>query len=121
MNAIVAATVILLYSIVCSVGAVEGALRSGEFSIFTIPVSALFFVGPAIGIYRRANWCRIFLGIWFTLVLGYFLSLPFTAGFTFYVWYLALLLASALPVFLLFFYPPLKLHTQNVQRPEQNA
>ena len=112
---------ILVYALVLFVEAVHGALLTGNFSIYTVPASALLFIGPAIGIYRRTNWCRIFLGFWFVLVLGFFLIMPFTGEFHFRPAYIGLLLGCALPVFLLFFYPPLKHQTQNLSQPEPNT
>jgi hypothetical protein len=122
MKAKAAATVILLYSILLFLAAVCGAVLNRDISITTILVSGVICIGPAIGIYRRANWCRIFLGICFALVLAFFLVLPFTEDeFHFRLTYLAFLAGSGFPVFLLFFYPPLRHYTRNVAPSESKA
>ena len=121
MKAKVAATLILLYAVILFVECVRGALLGGDFSISTIPLTGILFIGPAIGIFRRVNWCRIFLGIWSVFAFLIFLVLPFRYEFHFRPAYLGFLLVTGLPVFLLFFYPPLKNYTQNVSRPETNA
>lgn len=112
MKAKTAATVILVYSVLLFAGSVWGALLANKFSLYTVPVSALLFVGPAIGIYRRVNWCRIFLGVWFVLILVFFVSMPFQTDFNFRPVYLAYLLGSAAPVYLLFMHSPLKDYTR---------
>ena len=121
MNAKAAAIIIMVYAVLLFAGAVHGALIGRNFSIYTIPVTVLLFIGPAIGVYGRVNWCRIFLGIWAVFVFGIFLSFCFRSDFVFRPAYLGFLLGSGLPVFLLFFYPPLKRYTQNVSRTEPNA
>lgn len=115
MKAKIAATVILIYAVILFGESVRGALLNGNHSIYTVPVTALLFVGPAIGIYRRINWCRIFLGAWAALVFVIFVSFSFRTDFHFLPSYVGYLLGTALPVFLLFFYPPLKRYTQKVQ------
>src|SRR5258705_110243 len=111
MKAKTAATLILVYSVLLFAASLWGALRAGDFSIYTIPVSGLLFIGPAIGIYRRVNWCRIFLGVWFTLILVFFVVMPFRTDFHFRPIYFAYLLGSGVPVYLLFLYSPLKDYT----------
>lgn len=114
MNAKVAAVVILIYSVLLFLGAVWGAILGRDFSIYTIPISALLTIGPAIGIYRRANWCRIFMGVCFASIFALCLSFAFRANFVFRPIYLGILLGSGLPVFLLFFYRPLKDYTRKL-------
>jgi hypothetical protein len=108
----IAATVILVYAILAFVLSLEGALLRRNFSIYTVIVSGLLCIGPAIGIYRRVNWCRIFLGVFFGFIFALCLILPFATDFHFRAVYLVLLLGSGLPVYLLFMYSPLKEHTR---------
>ena len=117
MKAKTAAALILLYSVLLFAASMWGALLAGNFSLYTIPVSALLFIGPAIGIYRRVNWCRILLGVWFALILVFFVVMPFRTEFHFRPIYLAYLLGSVAPVYLLFMYRPLKDYTRNVSQP----
>jgi hypothetical protein len=117
MKAKIAARFILAYSVFLFVASVWGALHNGNFSIFTVPVSGLLFIGPAMGIYRRINWCRIFLGIWFALMFVFVATLPLKSNFLVRPIYFAYLLGSGVPVYLLFLYAPLKAYTRAVPQP----
>jgi len=121
MKGKVAAIIVILYAVVLFAGAVQGAMLRHTLSIYTIPVTALLFIAPAIGVYRRANWCRIFLGVWAVFVFCLFVSFSFRSDFQFRLAYLGFLLGTGIPVFLLFFYSPLKEHTRNVSAPEPAA
>ena len=113
MKGRIAAIIVLLYAVILFLAAVWGAVLERDFNLTTIPVAGLLFLGPAIGVYRRTNWCRIFLGIWALFVFGIFVYIPFSSEFHFRVLYIGILVAAGFPVFLLFFYPPLKIYTQN--------
>lgn len=121
MKGKIAAILVLIYAVILFLGAVQGAILGRDFSIATIPVTALVVVGPAVGILRRINWCRIVLGIWAVFVFGLVVAFSFRANFHFRPAYLGWLLATGLPVFLLFFYPPLKRHTQHVSIQQTSA
>lgn len=109
----IAATIILAYTILLALGVTFGAILGGNFNVMSLPVYLVMFVGPAIGIFRRKDWCRIFLGCCFAFVLSTFLILPITAEeFHFKPAYLLFLLGSVFPVYLLFFWKPLKKYTQ---------
>src|SRR5262245_19788382 len=100
MKAKAAATLIMLYAIVLFVESVRGALLGGNFSALTIPLTGLLFIGPAIGVFRHVNWCRIFLGIWALFAFVMILVLPFRSDFHFRPAYFGFLLVTGLPVFL---------------------
>jgi hypothetical protein len=107
-----AALVILIYTIVLALGTTFGAILGGNFSIMSLPIYLIMFVGPAIGIMKKKNWCRIFLGCWFTFVLSIFVILPFRAEeFHFKLTYLLFLIGPGIPVYLLFSWKPLKQYT----------
>jgi hypothetical protein len=108
-----AATIILAYSILLALGVTFGAILGGNFSLMSLPVYLVMFVGPAIGIMKRKDWCRVFLGCCFAFMLFVFLILPVTAEeFHFKPVYLLFLLGSGIPVYLLFFWKPLKDYTK---------
>ena len=108
-----AATIILAYTILLALGTTFGAILGGNFNFMSLPVYFVLFVGPAIGIMKRKNWCRVFLGCCCAFVLAVFLILPFTAEeFHFKPTYLLFLLGSGFPVYLLLFWKPLKIYTQ---------
>jgi len=76
-------------------------------------------VAAILGVLMRINWCRIFLGIGFALILADVLLLPFFPdselrfrGRTL-LGYLATLAITSFPVFLLFFYAPLRNYTRH--------
>jgi hypothetical protein len=63
MKAKLAATAVLLCSIVLCLLASWVALFSDKIALLSVFLVALVFVVPVIGLYLRANWCRVFLGI----------------------------------------------------------
>jgi hypothetical protein len=108
-----AATIILAYTILLALGTTFGAILGGNFSFMSLPVYLVMFVGPAIGIMKRKNWCRVFLGCCFAFILAVSLILPVTAEeFHFKPTYLLFLLGSGFPVYLLFFWKPMKAYTE---------
>lgn len=114
----IAASIILAYSILLTLGITFGAILGGNFNFMSLPVYLVMFVGPAIGIMKRKNWCRVFLGCCFAFMLAVFLVLPVTAEeFHFKPVYLLFLIGCGLPVYLLFFWKPLKAYTQ-IEEPE---
>jgi hypothetical protein len=117
VKAKLAASVVLLCSILLCLLAAWVALFSDKIALLAVFVVALVFIAPVIGLYLRANWCRIFLGICYTPFFIFFLTLPLSQFFYFRPVYLAALLGSAIPVFLLFFYRPLKTYTRNTPSP----
>ncbi|MGJ8641071.1 MAG: hypothetical protein ACSHYA_16900 [Opitutaceae bacterium] len=111
-----AAIIILAYTVLLALGVTFGAILGGNFSLMSLPVYLVMFVGPAIGIFRRINWCRVFLGCCFAFVLSIFLILPIRAEeFHFKPTYLLFLLGSGFPVYMLFFWKPLKEYTKVVE------
>jgi hypothetical protein len=118
IKAKIAAIVILIYAIILFMGTLQGALLDGGFSFATLPVGVLLFIVPAIGIYRRVNWCRIYLGVWFSFALGICLIRPLNGDFQFALSYFVALVLSALSVFLSFFYSPLKDYTRKQPQPD---
>jgi hypothetical protein len=109
----IAATIILAYTILLALGVTFGAILGGNFNAMSLPVYLTLFVGPAIGIYRRKNWCRVFLGCCFAFVLSTFLLLSITAEeFHFKPAYFAFLLGFGFPVYVLLFWKPLKAYTK---------
>jgi hypothetical protein len=115
-----AALVILIYSILLGIGASLGALLGGEFGLMTLPVYLLMFVGPAIGIMKRKDWCRVFLGCCFGFVFVMLCVLPFQGEeFHFKPVILLFYLGSGIPVYLLFFWKPLKRYTKSEKTSEQ--
>jgi len=117
MKAKIAATIILLYAILLFGLAVQGAFIDNHFTaLFTIPINGLLFIGPAIGIFRRINWCRILLGIFSVFVFLICMAISLRLGFR--PIHLGFLLITGFPIFLIFFYPPLKNFTKDASLPK---
>jgi hypothetical protein len=105
----------LLFGWVC-----WGAVLGGSFNLMTIPVYAVMFIGPAIGIYRRRNWCRKLLGAFCAFVFVLFIVMPLQSDeFHFRLAYLVYLVATGLPVYVLLFWRPLKRYTMNEGEPNK--
>lgn len=117
-----AATFILIYAIALFVGVCFGALLGRSFGAMTIPVYAVMFVGPAIGIFRRKDWCRVLLGSFCAFVFAILIIIPLRAD-EFHVKpaYLGLLAITGFPVYLLFFWKPLKLYTSEEGQANQRV
>ena len=112
MKAKIAAAIILIYAILFFGIVVRVAFLEPTPAVFCVViVDGILFVGPAIGILRGINWCRILFGVWAIFIFLMSVVLPLDSGFR--PLDFVLIAASGLPLFLTFFYPPLKDFTRN--------
>lgn len=89
-------------------------------------ITTSIFLVPAIGIFKRYNWCRFWLGLSFSFILLQFVWPVITTEALPYDTFSAvasILVPSffALPVYLCFFSKPLKTYTRKIVEAEQDG